>query len=270
MGKAGALSLIVSLLCFASCTTRPIYLPDDRIQDVEIIAHRGASLRAPENTYASVVRAWQLNADAVEIDIRITGDNHLIALHDFSTLRTTGTHLAVSQTKYEDIETLDAGSYMSANYTGEKIPLLTELLESVPAGKRLFIEWKGNTEDIRHLTDLLMNTGLTEKTAVISFNQAALIEIKKKLPSVPCYLLKVTCPEEKLKKTIFLLNENSLDGLDIYHPSITEEIVKALHNEGLSCIGWTVNTLNTARRLISWGIDGITTNKPGRFAEHLY
>jgi len=268
--KIYAASIIISVLVFTSCTGLPAPRMNDHTAKAEIIAHRGASLRAPENTYASAVRAWELNADAVEVDIRITGDSRVIALHDFSTLRTTGKHIPVSSAHYTDIESLDAGSYMSEVYSGEQIPLLTDLLKTVPDGKRIFLEWKDYSADPSLLTDLLLKTGFQDRCAVISFNLDALTKIKKELPETPCYLLKLACPEEKLAAEILMLKRYSLNGLDLYHPSITEHTIKSLHEEGLSCIAWTVNSLHTARKLTAWGIDGITTNKPGWFAKHLY
>ncbi len=109
---------------------------------MKIIAHRGASFDAPENTLAAIRLAWQQQADAVEIDVHLSRDRHLVAIHDFNTRKTTGRNRPVARQTLAQLRTLDAGQWKHPRWRGEKIPTLEEVLATVPPGKRLFIEIK--------------------------------------------------------------------------------------------------------------------------------
>ncbi|HSG69711.1 MAG TPA: glycerophosphodiester phosphodiesterase family protein, partial [Planctomycetaceae bacterium] len=112
----------------------------EKAAPVEIIAHRGASYDAPENTLASVNLAWEQNADAVEIDIWLTSDNQIVLMHDKTPKRYGGPDTLVSEMTLEQLRALDVGAWKDPRWKGEKAPLLSEVLPLVPAGKRLFIE----------------------------------------------------------------------------------------------------------------------------------
>ena len=109
---------------------------------MEIIAHRGASAQAPENTLSAVKLAWQYPIESVEIDIRQTKDGRIVAMHDATILRTTGVDLTVSRHSSDDLRALDAGRLKGRRFTGQRIPFLEEILETVPRGRTLFIEIK--------------------------------------------------------------------------------------------------------------------------------
>jgi glycerophosphoryl diester phosphodiesterase len=106
------------------------------------IAHRGASYLAPENTMASAKLAWEMGADAVEIDIHLSKDNRIMVIHDSDTKRTCSEkkNLIIEKTPSILLRDLDAGSWKGAEFKGEKIPYLTEIIETVPEGKTLVVE----------------------------------------------------------------------------------------------------------------------------------
>ncbi len=93
-----------------------------------IIAHRGESYDAPENTLASINLAWQRDADAVEIDVRLSKDNKVVVFHDKTTRRLGGRNESVKNQTLEELKELDVGSWKSEKYKNEKIPTLTEVL----------------------------------------------------------------------------------------------------------------------------------------------
>jgi glycerophosphoryl diester phosphodiesterase len=113
-----------------------------RSMNVEIIAHRGASFDAPENTRAAVDLAWQQNADAAEIDIHVSRDGEIVVIHDDNTRRTTGLDAEVAALSLEELKKLDAGIWKGLQFAGESIPTLDEILALIPPGRRLFIEIK--------------------------------------------------------------------------------------------------------------------------------
>src|SRR5690606_5583846 len=112
----------------------------------EIVAHRGASHDAPENTVRAVRLGWEQKADACEIDIRLSSDGKIVLLHDTDTKRTAGAEHVASKTPLADLVKLDAGSWKGEEFKGELLPSLDDLLKVVPAGERLYIEIKTGAE----------------------------------------------------------------------------------------------------------------------------
>ena len=107
---------------------------------VKVIGHRGASEDAPENTLSSVKESFKQGSDGVEIDIRLTKDNHVVCIHDKNSLRTSGEFLIISETKFNALKKLDVGSWKSKKWKNERIPLLEEVLKVIPDKKEIFIE----------------------------------------------------------------------------------------------------------------------------------
>lgn len=107
---------------------------------VDIVAHRGASYDAPENTMAATRLAWQQKADAVETDIYLGKDGKIIVFHDKTAKRTGGRDVPIADLTQAEARTLDAGSWKAPQFKGEKVPLLEEQIQSIPAGKRLLVE----------------------------------------------------------------------------------------------------------------------------------
>ena len=116
-----------------------------------IIAHRGESFDAPENTLASVNLAWERGAEAVEIDVRLSKDNHVIVIHDANTKRVGKRNKSVKNTSLAQLKKLDVGSWKSEIYSGEQIPTLKEVLEIVPNNRKLIIEVKSNLTTLHYL-----------------------------------------------------------------------------------------------------------------------
>lgn len=113
---------------------------------VEIVAHRGASAEAPENTRAAVCRAWDLGADAVEIDVHLSRDGQLVVIHDETLNRTAGVAARVADRSAGELSRMDVGLWKGREWTGEGIPSLKQILTTVPVGGRLFVELKGDVE----------------------------------------------------------------------------------------------------------------------------
>ena len=107
---------------------------------MDIIAHRGASHEAPENTLASVRLGWAQGADAVEVDVRQSRDGHIVVIHDAHTRRTAGVTRRVRAETLDELRALEVGRWKHRRHAGEKIPTLAEVIETVPPGKRLFVE----------------------------------------------------------------------------------------------------------------------------------
>src|SRR5258706_7289864 len=112
----------------------------------EIIAHRGASHDSPVNTLAAVQLGWKQRADAVEIDVQFSKDNHIVVIHDDTTRKTGGLRRKVGEQTLAELRTLDVGRWKDARWRGEKIPTLAEVLATIPDQRRLFVDIKCGPE----------------------------------------------------------------------------------------------------------------------------
>lgn len=230
---------------------------------IEIIGHRGAAYLAPENTLASVLKAVELGADAVEVDIYLSKDNRIVVIHDATTNRTTNQNLLVAETNYSELSKLDAGSYKSPEYRGEKIPLLEDILDCLPDDINIYIEVKETIRIIPYLKLLLDKHPRKQQFRIIAFDIETISEAKKQMASIPCYYLKSSISKEQYGSFVDELIKRGLDGADLHHSTITPRLVKKLKRAGLPCLAWTVNTEDEAHSLIKMGVVGITTDRPG-------
>jgi glycerophosphoryl diester phosphodiesterase len=234
---------------------------------VEIIAHRGASYLAPENTVASAKLAWELGADAVEADIYLSKDNKIMVIHDANTKRTSGKSYSIKETISDTLRNLDAGKFKDDKYTGEKIPFLEEIIKTVPAGKELVVEIKCGSEVLPFLKDNISKYGKNKKFVFISFDFQTISDTKKAFPDNSCYWL---CSDPVLlNKTINLVSGAGLDGISLSYTIINEKVAGQANELNLGLFTWTVDDPAEAKRLISLGVKGITTNRPGWLNEQI-
>jgi glycerophosphoryl diester phosphodiesterase len=233
-----------------------------------IIAHRGVSHDAPENTRASVNLAWERNADAAEVDIHLSKDNRIMVIHDGDTKRTTGKKMVIRESKSSALRSLDASNGMD-QFKGERIPFLEEVIATVPNGKILFIEVKTDTVIIPYLVEVLASSPDKSRLVVISFDFDVCAKMKKQVPAIPVYWLHYTLSGSYKHKWISNAVDAGLDGLNFRHKGISKDYVDAVHQSGMKMFAWTVDDPVEAARLIESGIDGITSNRPAWLSEQL-
>jgi glycerophosphoryl diester phosphodiesterase len=231
-------------------------------QPAIIIAHRGASFDAPENTLAAINLAWNRNTDAVEIDVHLSSDKRIMVIHDKTTKRTAGKNHIVKKSSSELLRGLDVGSFKGPEYRGEKIPLLEEVISTIPEGKRLFIEVKCGTEIIPYLSTVIDNSEKRAQLSIISFDLDVVRESKIAMPQIPAYYLHYSLLGSYKSKWIDVAKQAGLDGLNFRHKGIDAKFAEAVKNEGLSLFAWTVDNPEVANRLVRIGVSGITTNRP--------
>jgi glycerophosphoryl diester phosphodiesterase len=233
-----------------------------------IIAHRGASHDAPENTLASVNLAWERGADAAEVDVHLSKDKRIMVIHDADTKRTTGDKMVISESLSPALRSLDA-SYGMDQFRGERIPFLEEVIATIPDGRVLFIEVKTDTVIIPYLSALLHDFPEKSKIRVISFDFDVCAMMKREIPVIPVYWLHYTLSGSYKSEWIRRASEAGLDGLNFKYIGISKDYVEAVHRSGMKMFTWTVDEPEDAARLIESGIDGITSNRPAWLREQL-
>jgi glycerophosphoryl diester phosphodiesterase len=241
---------------------------------VEIIAHRGASHDAPENTLAAFRLAFEQGADAAECDIYLTKDGKIAVLHDKDTKRVAGVDKKVVDQTLDELRALDVGTWKAAKFAGEKIPTLPELLAIIPKGKRLYIEVKCGPEIMPELKRVLAEAKLApNQTPIISFSTAVVAAAKKDLPDLKAYWIVSVTSKKKtwtLDELIQKGSEIKADGLDLSaDPMITADFVKSAEAAKLPVFVWTVNDPAVAKAMIAAGVKAVTTDRPAWLREQL-
>ncbi len=236
------------------------------------IAHRGASHDAPENTMAAFNLAWQQDADGIEGDFRLTKDGVIVCVHDASAKRTAGLDINIAEASLAELRRLDAGCWKGDQWRGAGIPVIDEVLESVPAGKRIFIEIKCGVEIFPALNKALAGSGLDcGQVAIIAFDTAVIIEAKKKFPRIKTFWL-TNFTEDKNTgavkpspdEIVAMLEKTGADGVDCReHAVVDQQFVQILRKAHKEIHIWTVDNVSAARRLLDMGVDSLTTNRAG-------
>lgn len=238
-----------------------------------IVAHRGASHDAPENTVAAFELAWDQKCDGIEGDFYLTADGHIVCIHDKDTKRTTGQNLVVERTKLDQLRSLDAGAWKNKKWAGEQIPTFEEVLATVPTGGLFVIELKSKSAIAPVLAAELSRLDTSKiRMLIISFDANTIRACKELVPDVPAHWLtsfarsktdasfKPTA--EKVAETV---RQCGADGVGM--KGITE-VIDADFVAKLKACGcdeyhvWTIDSKDDARYFHGLGVFGITTNKP--------
>lgn len=237
---------------------------------MNIIAHRGASFDAPENTLAALELGWRQGADAVEIDVHFSRDGHVVVIHDDNTRKTAGVNRKVGSQTLAELKALDVGSWKDSSFADERVPTLSEALATVPRGKRIFVEVKCGPECIPQFArDVRASKLKPEQVVPIGFSLETMRDLKLALPEAEvCWIAEFKRTlrgwSPTAEKLIAAAKGAGLDGLDVCgRGPVNAEFVRKVHDAGLSLYIWTVDAPAKARALFDAGVDGITTNKPG-------
>lgn len=231
-----------------------------------IYAHRGLNTLAPENTMSAFRKVVEHGLKWIETDVDILGDGTVIICHDTELDRTTNrTGLYYDLTK-ADLAEIDAGSWFGKEFTGEPLPLLSDLVELMnETGLCANIEIKSNEAGAK-MSRLLIDNVLAEldklkgssRVLISSFNHLLLYELHRKAPKLPIGCLYEECNLFPDWKSVL-----ELVGADYIHPDakgLTKEKVQEFNRAGFGVNVWTVNDLAQANKLFNWGVSGIFTD----------
>ena len=137
-----------------------------------VVAHRGASKDAPENTLPAFELAWDRGADAIEGDFYLTADGCIVCIHDKDTERVAGIKQTIKESSFEDLRKLDVGLWKAEEFSETRIPSVDEVLDTVPDGGKIYIEIKCGVEIVPKILDAVKQSGLkVEQVVFICFEQ---------------------------------------------------------------------------------------------------
>ena len=227
------------------------------MKKVLLVAHRGASKIAPENTLKSFQSAIDLKADYIEFDVRQTKDGEIVVIHDGNTYRTSKHFGRVKNMLLNDLKQLDFGN-------GEKIPTLKELINLAKGKLALQCEIKIRGIS-KKVVEILRESNVIETSKITSFKHDILKQIKKIEPIIKIGALEPTrtgwiagwfYKNLMIKKVI----KNNFNSIHLLSRLITKSFIKKAHNNNIEVIVWAVNSESRMKRLIAKGVDGIVTN----------
>ena len=231
------------------------------------IAHRGASGIAPENTLAAFKKAIEIGVDAVELDLHGTADGEVVVIHDASLDRTTDHRGLINQTALETIKRADAGRWFGAEFAGESVPTLAEALECIGDKTVALLEIK-DPLIAEAVVAKVRETQTLNLTVIISFHTTVLEAVRALEPRIPTGWLignhNNHVPSEQLCQQ---LGELGSSLLNVNHQLITAEFAYEIRRRGIALWCWTVDDVVRMREMKTFGVQGITSNYPERFAE---
>jgi glycerophosphoryl diester phosphodiesterase len=230
-----------------------------------VLAHRGASADAPENTLAAFTEAVAENADGVELDVMVCGTGEVVVCHDDTLVRLAGLDVRIDQTPLERLRSIDVGSRFDPGFRGERIPLLSEVLATLPEGMMINVELKSERANdhglARKTAALLASDSGRHPIVVSSFSPLELARTRVYAPRARTGLLFE--PESRL-----LLRHGTLayavanTSVHPEHTQCTLASVRRWHERGYAVFTWTVDEAEEIGRLCRAGVDAIITNRP--------
>ena len=220
-----------------------------------VIAHRGASVYAPENTVLAFEKAIEQDCDMIEIDVHATKDGGLAVIHDDTLDRTTDRKGRVCDFTFEELIDVDAGE-------GQRIPSLQQVIDLVTGKVGLVVELK-ETGLERKVVEHLSKSSITDQVIVTSFFHPAVRQVKSLFPQVRTAVITFSKPIEANS----LAANARADALWIFRRYVTLEMVASAHKVGLRLYVWYVNDADEMRRILGLGVDGILTGRPNTLRE---
>jgi len=223
-----------------------------------VIAHRGASAVAPENTLIAYKKAIEMGADYAELDVRQTKDRAIVLMHDKTVHRTTGVKGFVWDLTLAELKKLDAGSWFGEEFTGEPIPTLEEVIRLVKGLMKLNIEVKISENEpgiAQKVVDIVRSEDFSRDCIITSFDIETVKTFNRIAPDLETGLIF----EKEYHSDVF---EGTWDVLSSNFELVDAGLVQLAKESGKKIYVWTVNEREEMLRLIGLGVDGIITDKP--------
>ncbi len=226
-----------------------------------VVAHRGASTYAPENTYAAFDLALRMGAKHLELDVHLSADGELVVIHDAKLDRTTNGNGTVVEKTLGELLLLDAGSWFSPEFTGERIPLLADFLRRYRDRAHLHVEIKGGgTVAVEQVGRMLRELEMIDQVSVTSFGMDRIKEMRKQFPEIVTGIL----VREVTDAVVETARELGIAQICPKAEFVTSEIVRSLKEQGFVVRAWGVYDEKLMRKVIRAGVDGMTVNFPDK------
>ncbi|WP_194843447.1 glycerophosphodiester phosphodiesterase [Paenibacillus sp. B01] len=247
-----------------------------------VLAHRGASADAPENTFAAFELALRQGADYIELDVQLSRDGVPFVLHDEKLERTTDGRGIASRRTMRELESLDAGGWFGEAYRGERIPRFEEVLRRYGGKIGLLVELKDPQLQPgleRAVAAALIRFGLTGEqrleaggpgwrrapVIVQSFSLPSLKRLGELMPSVPLGV--ILSREEELEQSRLHEMADIATYANLRKQLAQPKLVRRVHGSGMAVFVWTVDRRREAVQAAAAGADGIVTDGPDRFRD---
>ena len=237
-----------------------------------VVAHRGASGHAPENTMAAFRLAVEMGALFIETDLHLTRDTRVVAIHDATLDRTTNGRGLVDLMPLEAVRALDAGAWFrgapAESFAGERVPTLEEILRFAKEKDVIFyLEIKSDSAwGVEHaVVAALRDTGEAARVLILSFDSATLLSVNRLDQTMMTGFLCEHPSSDLVERTVRAGARQIAPRGDL----VTPDLVMKAHQAGLQVVAWTINEPDQMRRLIAAGVDGIMSDYPDRLVKVL-
>ena len=225
--------------------------------NVQVIAHRGAAGKAPENTLASIRQAIKDNTDWVEIDVQESGDGEIVVIHDSDFMKLAGVDTKIWGGTLKQLQEIDIGSWFDPKFSAERVPTLAEVLEEVRGKARLLIELKyyGHDQQLeQRVARIVEQADMVDNVAVMSLKHEGIKKFHALRPDWSTGLL--------LTKAIGNLSDLEVNFLAVNMAMATPGFIRRIQSADKQVFVWTVNDQVSMSRMMSLGVDGIITDEP--------
>jgi glycerophosphoryl diester phosphodiesterase len=239
-----------------------------------IVAHRGSSGEAPENTVAAFKKAIEEGADMIELDVRLTKDFFLVVHHDQDVKRTTGGKGYIWDMTLEELRSLDAGSWFGPEFKGEGIPTLRRVMDLLPPHMTLNMEVKTDGEPRKYLAFeeacilAILEKHFENRVIVSSFDHSFIKRVHELYPSIKTGALYM--PVRDIRKTPSTLASNlGVSAFICSYVQLHKRHVDDAHKHKMFVAAYSVNKSDQLRKAVRFGVDAVVTDYPGRIREML-
>ncbi|QQN86062.1 glycerophosphodiester phosphodiesterase [Bacillus toyonensis] len=267
--------IVISIFVFRQINEHKYTKAINQSNHIKNIAHRGASEYAPEHTIAAYKLGQQLKGDYIEIDLQMTKDGHLVAMHDETVNRTTNGKGLVKEHTLEEMKQLNVGSFFNEKYPNlakkefenAKVPKLKEIIEMFGHNANYYIETKSPDEYPgmeEKLLEIIKYYQISDKVIIQSFSEESLQKIHSLHANIPLVQLLSYQKSVQLNELEIEKYKTYCIGLGMNYKYIDSAYVKKIKKHGLEVHPFTVDNEKDMKKLLSWGVDGMFTNYPDR------
>jgi glycerophosphoryl diester phosphodiesterase len=231
-----------------------------------VSAHRGFSARTPENTLVSLEEAWRAGATMAEIDVHLTGDGHVVLMHDHTVDRTTTGRGFVKDLTLQEIQALDAGTWFGSEFQGERVPTLRETLEWARGRLILLVELKNypfrDLPLVDRTLDVVDEMRAEESVVLAGFDHPVLRDIKRRRPGWPLEMIYTG----RLADPVAAARAAGASLVSLEPEFVQPEDVRLLHEADVAVLT-TLERPTDAGRLMAWGVDVLESKDPRMVVE---